>query len=90
MNNQENDFISGFFLETHKWEKSKTEHGTWTRGEGHGKVYYDGTNWHYNGKRIEDSIKKNPQLKIPSVNPQLPPLGFKNWEDYYSSLMELK
>lgn len=84
------DFISGFYLESQKWEKSKTEHLTWTRGEGHGVVKYDGCQWYYNGKPIEDSIIKNPKLKIPSVNPSLPPKGFKDWEDYYSRLMENK
>ena len=85
MNDQENDYISGYFLEAHKWEKSKTENNTYTRE--HRKVSYDGTNWYYDGKQIEDSIRKNPQLKIPSVTI---PDYFKNDRDYFERMMENK
>lgn len=85
MNNHENDFISGYFLESHQWEESKTEKNTWTRE--HAKVFYSGTQWYYNGKKIEDSIKKNPQLKIPQISI---PDYFLNDRDYFERMMENK
>jgi len=62
----QNDFISGFFLEDNGWVKSK-EKGIYER-DGH-KIFYDGTNWHYDGKRIEDSIKENPFISTNTKNP---------------------
>lgn len=86
MKNQKDYPISGYYLENHKWEKIKQ--GVWKREVA--TVTYDGTNWYYNGKQIEDSVLKNPQLKVPSVNPNLPPPGFKDMSDYYSAMMENK
>lgn len=83
--NDHSDCISGFFLEAHRWKKSKTKNGTYER-EGH-EVFYDGTNWHYDGKQIEDSVKKNPKLKVPSFR-FTPP--FKDDVDYYERMMENK
>ena len=85
MNDQENDYISGYFLEAHKWEESKTEKNTYIRESA--KVFYNGTDWYYNGKKIEDSIKKNPQLKVPSVTI---PDFFMSDKEWYERMMENK
>lgn len=86
MNDHSEDSIHTDFLLSHGWERKPNS--TYTRE--HRTVKYDGTDWYYDGERIDNSISKNGYLKKPSVNPPLPPPPFKDASDYYSRLMENK
>lgn len=75
------DFISGYFLEMHGWEKNGANYI-----RGNDTVFFDGEKWKFNGAVIDGTISANPELKKPQFH--IP--DFKDNSDYYERLMENK